>query len=698
MRKLCTFVSVLLLLSAAAFAEVKAKKLDDGKIEATFFYASTTAQEVKVAGDFTNWVDGALTMTKTDTGFTLVKVFDAGTTLKYKFIVDGEWTSDPNAPDSVDDGFGGMNGLANLDELSAPAVADAEGGEKAKKSKMHFGTFTVLGAEMKGETGKNSGVTAAGLGLKSYFKVSTEFLPSVPVYLEVAVAENDACNNLYKRGSGTNENPELTFVKGFERMGYGLMTAPFYWLGGDKGPKGDNPVKANDWTYLGHFKFGIDSKWAKWETGAKYAKVPEHKINDWRTVHKWDAGWGGIGGYNYFELGSALQKIGDKVVIKAALSPNMTADRAGKQYGLFSWVDVEFLKQHTVSLQYDGQYNTYKGYGIEHVPFSNGIILGYGGKFGPVSASANVLANIYEEGNSEFNKDGPAIHYMAFTESITYKQGFVDNLKVWSKLRGNNAKLLYSNGKSDDDLGKNNQWNFGVDTNFVAVEGVKLGTDFSVSGRFDKSTDAEKLLKDAGMKDKDNIRINNKLHFDVEFKPLVAFDGKLSGYAKMEGVTKKADRYYRGKEASDDYASQFLMKDIGLKFSQNLTLDVMKNYAVTLDWDNTVQQRQFLTLLGEVEFAKGYKAHAGLGARIPNKDVNKNDEMSPVGFFIGMSKKFENARAGKPLFFAGFAFAMKPYKDFADGVDMKRDDYRFENGAMSDYKNYMLRVGAKWDF
>lgn len=696
MRKLCTFVSVLLLLSAAAFAEVKAKKLDDGKIEATFFYASTTAQEVKVAGDFTNWGDGALTMTKTDTGFTLVKVFDAGTTLKYKFIVDGEWTSDPNAPDSVDDGFGGMNGLANLDELSAPAVADAEGGEKAKKSKMHFGTFTVLGAEMKGETGKNSGVTAAGLGLKSYFKVSTEFLPSVPVYLEVAVAENDACNNLYKRGSGTNENPELTFVKGFERMGYGLMTAPFYWLGGDKGPKGDNPVKANDWTYLGHFKFGIDSKWAKWETGAKYAKVPEHKINDWRTVHEWDAGWGGIGGYNYFELGSALQKIGDNVVIKAALSPNMNADKKGNRYGLFSWVDVELFKKHTISLEYDGSFNNFKG-DNDWSQWANGgenrhdIIAGYNGKFGHVTALANMLLNVYPQ-----MEKVPAQHKMAFLVSVKYKQGVVDNLKVWSKLRGNEADLIYA-GKDDhknDDLGGKNKWTVGVDTNFVAVEGVKLGTDLSVSGRFDKSDNLDK----AGMNDKDNVRIANKLHFDIEFKPLVDFDGKLSGYAKMEGVTQKADRYYRGKEASDDYASQFLMKDIGLKFSQNLTLDVMKNYAVTLDWDNTNDKVNFLTLLGELEFAKGYKAHAGLGARIPNKDVKKNDEVNPVGFFIGMSKKFENARAGKPLFFAGFAFAMKPYKDFADGVDMKRDDYRFENGAMSDYNKYILRVGAKWDF
>lgn len=690
MKRILVFAASLMLFNAA-FAEVTAKKGGGGKIVATFFYASKSAQSVKVAGDFTNWQEGALDMEKTDDGFTLTKEFDAGSVLKYKFIVDGEWIADEKAPDSVDDGFGGSNSLANLDELVAPVA-----GEKAVKSKMHFGTFTVVGAEVKGETGKNSGLTGVGLGLKSYFKVSTEFLPKVPVYLEVAVAENDGCENLYKRGSGTNDKPELPFDKGFKRFALGLTTAPFYWFGGDKDAD-RSPVNANGWTYLGHFKFGIDSKWVKWETGAKYAKVPAHKINDWRTVHDWDAGWGGMGGYNYFELGSALQKIGDKVVIKAAISPNMTADREGKRYGLFSWVDLEILKNHTVSLEYDGHYDRFNHYEITEDPASNGIVLGYGGKFGPVQANANMLTNIYADKNSSKNIDGPFIHYMAFAAGATYKQGVVDNLKVWAKLRGNNSALLYSKDKSDDDLGAKNSWNFGIDSNFAVIEGVKLGNDISFKGRFDKSEDPAKGLNKVS-NDKDNLNINDKLHFDIEFKPLVDFDGTLQGYAKMEINTEKADRFYRGAATTDDYASQFLLKDIGLKFTQNLKIDAVKNYAVTLDWDNTNQTAQFLTLLGEVEFKYGYKAHLGLGARIPNKDVEKDDEMNPVGFFLGMSKKFENARVGKPLFFAGFAFAMKPYKDFADGVDFKRDDYRFENGALSDYKNYMFRTGCKWDF
>ena len=117
MKKLFAFISVSLIAAAAMFAEVTVKKLDNGKLEVTFFYGNPRATEVLLAGDFTSWQDGALPMTKTKKGFTLTKVFDAGTTLKYKFISDGNWTTDLRAPDFVDDGFGGKNSLADLDSL-----------------------------------------------------------------------------------------------------------------------------------------------------------------------------------------------------------------------------------------------------------------------------------------------------------------------------------------------------------------------------------------------------------------------------------------------------------------------------------------------------------------------------------------------------------------------------------------------------
>ena len=119
MKKLFAFISVFLILSAAnLFADVSVKKLSDGNVEVTFFYGNPRASEVVIAGDFTNWQNGALPMTKTDKGWTFTKVVPAGTIMKYKFISDGNWTADIKAPDTIDDGFGGLNGLVDVDALA----------------------------------------------------------------------------------------------------------------------------------------------------------------------------------------------------------------------------------------------------------------------------------------------------------------------------------------------------------------------------------------------------------------------------------------------------------------------------------------------------------------------------------------------------------------------------------------------------
>ena len=132
MKKLFAFISVFLMLSVSIFADVSVKKLDNGKYEVTFFYGNPRAAEVVIAGDFTNWQNGAEPMTKTDKGWTYTKVVPAGTTMKYKFISDGNWTADIKAPDTIDDGFGGLNGLVDVDALGGGS------GDGAGKANIKF--------------------------------------------------------------------------------------------------------------------------------------------------------------------------------------------------------------------------------------------------------------------------------------------------------------------------------------------------------------------------------------------------------------------------------------------------------------------------------------------------------------------------------------------------------------------------------
>lgn len=57
----------------------------------------TDAHEVDLAGDFTHWESGKLKMRKTADGWALPLVLPAGN-YDYKFIVDGDWTTDPANP------------------------------------------------------------------------------------------------------------------------------------------------------------------------------------------------------------------------------------------------------------------------------------------------------------------------------------------------------------------------------------------------------------------------------------------------------------------------------------------------------------------------------------------------------------------------------------------------------------------------
>ena len=65
------------------FADVSVKKLSDGNVEVTFFYGNPRASEVLLAGDFTNWQDGALPMSKGDKGFSLTNTFKPTDELRY---------------------------------------------------------------------------------------------------------------------------------------------------------------------------------------------------------------------------------------------------------------------------------------------------------------------------------------------------------------------------------------------------------------------------------------------------------------------------------------------------------------------------------------------------------------------------------------------------------------------------------------
>ena len=73
------------------------------------------ARKVILAGTFNGWNERDLKMTKTDRGWE-VPVYLADGTYEYKYIVDGEWITDPGNPKVRHDGDGNVNSILELGE------------------------------------------------------------------------------------------------------------------------------------------------------------------------------------------------------------------------------------------------------------------------------------------------------------------------------------------------------------------------------------------------------------------------------------------------------------------------------------------------------------------------------------------------------------------------------------------------------
>ncbi len=132
MRRIAILFALILLTSSLATAT-----------EVSFRFEGPGARQVFLAGSFNGWDPGANAMKDEGGGvFTITLDLSAGEYL-YKYVVDGSWTVDPNAPGRVDDGFGGENGVFTVDKeplalggaAAAPAAqtaasAPATGGAK----------------------------------------------------------------------------------------------------------------------------------------------------------------------------------------------------------------------------------------------------------------------------------------------------------------------------------------------------------------------------------------------------------------------------------------------------------------------------------------------------------------------------------------------------------------------------------------
>ena len=497
MKKLFAFISLLLATTAMIFADVTVKKLDNGTAEVTFFYGNPRATEVLLAGDFNNWQNGAEAMTKTDKGFTITKIFKVTDELRYKFISDGNWTTDLKAPDFVDDGFGGKN--------SHVVIADMLGGDDdaaAAKAKINFVSWSMFGIQGNfltqgayDQTKKGLDLNSVTVGAKSYNKFVGNFLPNCPVYIEIALAETEMedyagdkssnLNYIYQKNDFGVES--VAFADGIRNFISGMLSNPVAYLahttnnktsaafGSIPGP-GSNP-------FLGHLKFGFNTPYINYLTGFNYAKPDVRQAITWTTVcSSWDAGYQHVGGFNQFSLGSkaaAALEEATGLVWDIGFAPNKTADRKGTKFGYWGWAGVK-NDSFAVNFQTNGMYNDEYMFSdpVEHDFILGAKMDGIEVGDGRLRWALEALLATHQKDTAELvainKKDNPdktdpnIVDYFGYSTDVWYRtkefkglenlaanaqvgyKADLFNIDLEYRLRGMQASMLYLRENHDD--------------------------------------------------------------------------------------------------------------------------------------------------------------------------------------------------------------------------------------------------------
>jgi len=233
-----------------------------GNTNSVFYYTNTifklneytNAKKVFLAGSFNNWKENDLPMERTADGWK-ANVYLANGTHRYRFIVDGNWLTDPANPDRFPNEFGDYNSVI---AIGKPYLFKLEGYANASK-------VVLAGSFNKWRTDELFMKKTAG-GWEFFYVLG----PGNYEYRFMAdgkwVNVNSEPNSVNNPNSVLILDPNFTFhLKGFE-------TAKTVFLIGDFNDWNPNslPMKKEngEWKYTVHlypgkhvYKFIVDGKW-----------------------------------------------------------------------------------------------------------------------------------------------------------------------------------------------------------------------------------------------------------------------------------------------------------------------------------------------------------------------------------------------------------------------------------------------------
>jgi 1,4-alpha-glucan branching enzyme len=91
--------------------KTKTKNIKLTKKRVDFSLFAPAADEVKLAGDFTDWQDSPAEMRRLKNGAWKKTVYLPLGAYQYRFVVDGEWTNDPDSALREPNPFGDENNV-----------------------------------------------------------------------------------------------------------------------------------------------------------------------------------------------------------------------------------------------------------------------------------------------------------------------------------------------------------------------------------------------------------------------------------------------------------------------------------------------------------------------------------------------------------------------------------------------------------
>jgi hypothetical protein len=646
MKKGLILLSILLIFTTSAFADVTVESAGDVKV--TFSYTPDyDAGFVGLVGDFQGWnLDGAVPMTKNEDGSWSVTL-DAkpGDNFLYKFNVDGEWTEDPNAPKTSDDGFGGLNGRVVVDDFIGGVVDDGTFRPELyfKSNAAIYTVNTAITENPNDEAEKAFLYSGTDLRAKWYPVVEGSPLEFLDIVLEVKAF--DGTLDLYKASAVTTfTGTEWVVGTDWEQGAKNFATLFFGPTGVFGAPNPTEMIKLKQTWKL---------PFVNLLTATGYAQVGDEESILYKIVKgDEDSNAGILEIYNpeSFDLGFGT--------LDFKVAPNK---RTGA-FGLYSYVNLDVTDLALVSLGYNMLSSEGADVTLIGDTAQSALTLGVSQDTPFGTYKIQGLLNVIDGVDLA---DGYAI-------AAEYDETFGDfSIVFGAKQAGGSATLLYGDNGGLD-VGKTTVY---INPS-ISVGDMKFGADTSVSTDNEITSNVYDL--------------SQKVYANLpDLGP-----GTLDLYA----------RFYENFDLNTGGETTVEFQEVGLKYGIGelgpLTyLDIIVDHSADLGGAGTADDTYYELLLLKAGISETQDIIAGGQFKI-TEDTAK----SPLGIALGYAQKLTEWEAFKqPIFSLKLDYNLNPWDEpfgSAEKVELDMNDdhaYQLQNREANDGSARFI-ASLRWDF